>query len=84
MGLQLPNTPVFIPEVPVSVRQTSQELFDYLQRMRLAVAQNNSGAFANAFLIATAINSGTSGTLLIKSGGHILVTSGIVTSVTTI
>lgn len=83
MAIRLPTTPVTLPDVPDSINKVSTDLYSYLERFKLAVQQNFSGAQANCFIIATALNSGTSGTLLIASGGHIKVSSGVVISVTT-
>lgn len=82
MSIKLPNTPVFLPQVPDTLREGSPELYDYLQRLRLAVQQAASGAFSNAYILSTAINSGTSGTFVMSSGGHLIVTSGIVIRIT--
>ena len=83
MGLELPNPGnAFIPEVPSEVRKQSPELFDWAQRLRIAVQESVQGQFNNSLHIATAIDSGTSGTFTISSGGSIVVTSGIVINVT--
>ena len=83
MAINLPQPGnIFIPEVPDSVRKVSPELFDWAQKTRRVLQDGLKGAFANSFHISTAINSGTSGTFTISSGGSIIVTSGIVINVT--
>lgn len=81
--IRLPTNPVTLPDVPDAVRTLSPELADYLERFKLVIQQNASGAQANVFVVAKAINSGTSGAFLIASGGHLNLTSGIVISVST-
>jgi hypothetical protein len=83
MGIKLPQSATFIPEVPDQVREVSPILYDYLSKMRVVLQQNANGALSNSMLIATSINSGTTGTFVVASGGHIKVTSGIVISVST-
>lgn len=72
-----------LPSVPSSVQQLSSELYDYLNRLRLVVQQglNQDQSAINGMVFA--INKGTSGTFNIASGGHIIITSGIVKAVST-
>jgi hypothetical protein len=83
MGITLPqgeSQPV--PEVPSVIRDKSPEVYAYLQRLRLYMQDNVRNQFSNTFTVATAMNLGTSGTFTISSGGSIIVTSGIVITVT--
>lgn len=80
-GVNLPIYPSFMPSVPDEIRQISPILYDYLQVLRLMLIRDGQGDIANAQIIVAAMNSGTSGTFAIASGGHIAVTSGIVISV---
>lgn len=87
MGIELPQpSNVFLPQVPVEVNQTNVDLYDYLQRLTKALETSLRGYFDNDELIATTINSGTTGTFAITSGADTLatfvITSGIVVSVT--
>lgn len=83
MGIELSDagTP-FIPAVPSKLSKQDPDLYQFLVSMKLAVEQMGQGAFTNTFLVATAMNLGTSGTFAISSGGSIVVTSGIVITVT--
>lgn len=83
MGINLPTSEQpFLPKVPVSVRDVSTELYDYLEKLDRFLSSANDGFFENDRLITTVINSGVSGTFTLSSGGSIVVTSGIVISVT--
>lgn len=83
MGIELPNAGnVFIPAVPEKLREVSPELFEWVQDFKRAVERGIQDQFSNNLNIATVINSGTSGTFTISSGGSIVVTSGIVITVT--
>ena len=83
MGIELPRSgSVFLPEVPQTVRDETPALYNWAQGLRRAVQRALNDQFANSIAIATAINSGTSGTFTISSGGSIVVTSGIVITVT--
>jgi hypothetical protein len=83
MGIDLPNPrAVFLPEVPSELAQLSPELFNWAKSMRTQTQKAIEGAFDNALHTTTAINSGTSGTFTLSSGGSIVVTSGIVINVT--
>lgn len=83
-GINLPNSGnIQLPQVPDSVRSVSADLYDYLSKMRISIQQLGQGQFSNSLIMATAINSGTSGTFVVASGGHIAITSGIVISVST-
>lgn len=81
--IRISTVPVTLPDVPDAVRQVSPELYDYLEKFRLVLMQNSSGLQSNNNLVVTAVNSGTSGTFNIASGGHIAITSGIVIFVST-
>lgn len=83
-GINLPKSGnVQLPQVPESIRGTNAELYDYLSKMRISLQQVAQDQFANSFIMATAMNLGTSGTFVTASGGHIVITSGIVISVST-
>lgn len=83
MGIQLPASGnPNIPAVPRELRVSNPELYDYLNNLRRSIIVVASGMFINAFTVATAINSGTSGVFVLSSGGSIIVTSGIVRTVT--
>lgn len=83
MGIELPRpSSVFLPNVPDELRTQSPELYDWAQRTKRNLEGAVNDMFANISTIATAINSGTSGTFIISSGGSIIVTSGIVITVT--
>lgn len=83
-GINFPqSSQTFFPGVPESLKDSNPELFDYLTRMQLMLQQQLQGQFSNDAILQGVINKGTSGTFAIASGGHILVTSGIVTSVST-
>lgn len=84
MGVDLANSEqAFMPETPETLKSVSEDLYEYLERMKRFLDQMSDGTFNNDTLLANAINSGTSGTFAITSGSSIVVTSGIVTSVTT-
>lgn len=83
-GIELPQSGnVFLPIIPKSLRTTNKELYDYLYKLDAKLTTLFSGQFNNANNIVVAINSGTSGTFNVASGGHIVVTSGVVISVST-
>jgi len=83
MGITLPTGDILvIPEPPQAMRTENPELYQYFNKLRGALQDFARGQFNNTFTVATAIN-GTSGTFVIASGGHIVVTSGIVISVST-
>jgi hypothetical protein len=83
MSLELPKAGnVFLPQVPSSVKYSNPDIYEWMQKVREALMVQMRGAFDNSLLIADAINSGVSGTFVISSGGSIVVTSGIVISVT--
>lgn len=84
MAIDLPQTSIVpLPMIPTEVRSLSPELYDYLVKVNSTLQSLTRGHFNNDLNIASAINSGTSGSFVIHSGGHILVTSGIVTAVST-
>lgn len=81
MAIELPNSgAVFIPQVPKDI--PDRETREYLERLRRAINDSLRDLFSNDTVIQDAINSGTSGTFTISSGGSIVVTSGVVISVT--
>jgi len=83
MALELPHSgKVNLPEVPVEIRQQMPSLYEWMQRVKREVELGFDKNFSNTVLIATAMNQGTSGTFVISSGGSIIVTSGIVTTIT--
>lgn len=83
MGITLPNgDSVSIPEVPVAIKTKYPEVYDYLGKVRVFMQEYSRNQFSNTFTVATAINSGTSGTFVMSSGGHLIVTSGIVIRIT--
>lgn len=82
MSLDLPSGNVFVPEVPDSIRTKDSVLYEYLQKLKRSVENVTRGNFSNSMYITAAINSGTSGTFTLSSGGSIIITSGIVIRVT--
>lgn len=81
MAINLPKTgTAFFPQVPEGIQDPM--VANYLQDLRRSMVDMVRGMFSNSFTIATAINSGTSGTFTLSSGGSIIVTSGIVITVT--
>jgi hypothetical protein len=83
MGVELPKSGViFLPAVPPEAAQENPELFRWAQDMRRSIKESIEGLFQNDSVLATALNSGTSGTFTISSGGSIVVTSGVVITVT--
>lgn len=83
MGINLSRArEVFLPKVPSSLQESNKELYDFLATLRLTLSQVSTGLFDNDTLITDAVNSGTSGTFTLSSGGSIVVTSGIVVTVT--
>lgn len=83
MSINLPSEgDVQFPEVPRSVQQMDRELYEFLKTQQRVMQFAVRGAFDNSLTVATAINSGVSGTFVISSGGSIVVVNGIVTSVT--
>lgn len=82
MGLELPKGNIFVPEVPDSIKAKDTDLYSYLQKLKRSVEDLSQGGFTNSMYISTAINSGTSGTFTLSSGGSIIITSGIVIRVT--
>lgn len=84
MSIDLPQTgTVFLPTIPSEIKKLSPQLNEYLIKLNSALKNLTNGHFNNDLNITTVISSGTSGTFAIASGGHILVTSGIVTAVST-
>lgn len=83
MGISLPQEDsIQFPEVPRSVEAKDRDLYEYLKAQQRVLKYAVQGMFNNSFVVATAMNSGTSGTFAISSGGSIIVTSGIVIRVT--
>lgn len=84
MGVDLPQSAnVFLPIIPSAIRKESPALYEYLRKLDSELTKIFRGDFNNVNNVAQAVNSGTSGTFVINSGGHIHVTSGIVISVST-
>ncbi len=84
MSVNLPQSgAVFLPNIPKTVKDVSPELYEYLKRLESAVTKNLRGQFNNSNNLAVAINSGTSGTFNVASGGHITVVNGVVSAVST-
>lgn len=83
MSISLPqgDNPT-LPPVPPQIKTESPQVYEYLLKLRGALGDFARGQFSNTFTVATAMNSGTSGTFVISSGGSIIVTSGIVIRVT--
>jgi hypothetical protein len=80
VGINLPNSGnVFIPEVPSDLDAKTAE---YLRSFKRSVEKAVRDQFSNNLVLANVINLGVSGTFIISSGGSIVVTSGIVISVT--
>ena len=71
------------PRVPDSLKMASPELFDYLNQHRLVLQQIMQGHTTVINGISTVVNHGTSGSFPITTAGHVHVTSGIITAVTT-
>ena len=83
MGINLPwSGNNYIPKPSLDIARENPMLYAYLMDLKRALEDIGRGAFANTFTVSTAINSGTSGTFVISSGGSIVVTSGIVLTVT--
>ena len=83
MGIELPQSgSIFVPEVPKEFQQSNPALFDWMQKTKRELERVVDEAFNNTFIVSTAMNSGTSGTFTLSSGGSIVVTSGIVIEVT--
>lgn len=84
MSIDLPQTSITVlPAIPKTIKDLSPELNDYLVKLNTTIQGLTRGHFNNDLNITTVISSGTSGSFVIHSGGHILVTSGIVTAVST-
>lgn len=82
MAITLPQGDViFLPQVPLEIKQVSTPLYDYVQANRNKLSEAFKGQFANSFTIATAFNAGTSGSFAITSGSTITVVNGIITNV---
>ncbi len=81
MAIDLPQTPnTVLPTIPKGIDPI---LRDYLIKLNTTLQSLTRGHFNNDLNIANTISSGTSGSFVVASGGHILVTSGIVISVST-
>jgi hypothetical protein len=79
MALNLPNPRnVFLPELPLSVREVS-DIEKYLKDLRAALELQFSKGFDNTYSI---VSTGTSGTFTASGGNTITVQSGIITSIT--
>lgn len=83
MAVELPSAgEISAPEVPPHIKQNDARLYEYLQSLKRQMEELSRGLFDNTLAITTAINSGTSGTFTLSSGGSIIITSGIVITVT--
>lgn len=83
MGITLPNAGnISMPNVPVSIAVKDPALAEYLQSLRRSIETSINDQFSNSLVIANVVNSGTSGTFTISSGGSIIITSGVVITVT--
>lgn len=83
MGITLPNSgDESLSQVPTSLSSNNKVVYEYLQSLRQDIAQLKRNLFENDLTLANAVNLGTSGTFTISSGGSIIVTSGIVITVT--
>jgi len=69
--------------VPDSLQKIDQELFDYLNQHRLVLQQIVQGHFTSINGLTQAINKGTSGSFSITAVGHVFITSGVITAITT-
>ena len=84
MAIDLPQSSIKpLPTIPAGMKQSHPLVYDHLQKLHAAIDQLTRGHFNNDLNISNVIGSGVSGTFAIASGGHIVVTSGIVISVTT-
>jgi hypothetical protein len=84
MGVLLPNGEyAYIPSIPKAEELADpHKLHDFLQSLKRAIEENASNNFNNKRTIIAALNSGTSGTFALSSGGSIIITSGVVITVT--
>lgn len=83
MALNIPESGIiFLPAVPEKIKKADPDLYSYLLNTKREVERVIGNLFANADNVVGAINSGTSGTFTISSGGSIIITSGIVITVT--
>ena len=86
MPIELPHGgEIFLPAIPPHLQETDVVLFNYLQEMRREVERVNRALFDNTFVVATAMNSGTSGVFVILDSVNatVNITSGVVISITT-
>lgn len=82
MSIQLPNSGVvFLPQVPKELK-SNHELYDYLVQLDGVLTKALRAQFNNSNILVVAVNSGTTGTFTLSSGGSIVVTNGIVVTVT--
>jgi len=84
MSIGLPNAAGSrVPSVPPPGQLANPHtMHEYLQRLTRELERVSNALFDNDKIIVGAINSGTSGTFTISSGGSIIVTSGLVITVT--
>lgn len=83
MGVSTNLSITTFPRVPDSLKMASPELFDYLNQHRLVLQQIVQGHFTAINGLTTVINNGTSGSYSLTSIGHIFITSGVITTITT-
>jgi len=82
MSVQLPQSgQLYLPEPPNKIKESSPDLYEYMQKTRKELTRNANGIFDNTNALANAINAGTSGAFTVTSGGTITVVNGIVTSI---
>jgi hypothetical protein len=83
MGIVLGNPGYLaLPPVPTNLHKDNPELYTFLEALRRNLSQSAQGLFHNDRLVVDAMNSGTSGTFTLSSGGSIIITSGVVIKVT--
>ena len=81
MGVNLPNSGEgSLPDVPRDLKD--KQLAQYLASLKRQIEQKFREQFSNTLVVANALNVGTSGVFTISSGGSIIITSGIVVTVT--
>ena len=84
MAIDLPQSSITpLPTIPASIKASDPVIYEHFTKLHNVINQLTRGHFNNDLNITTVINSGTTGTFVIASGGHIVVSSGIVISVST-
>ena len=72
---------IHLPDVPKNIGD-EKVLYEYMQKFRREIMDAFVGLGGNDQIVFNAVNSGTSGTFTLSSGGSIIITSGIVITVT--